>query len=124
VSVLVVGDDRLRLERACDGLAGKGHRALALEPGAAVLGEAHARRPRAVVFDLGRRQPVVLELAAALAAEGLAGTNLVLAGVRDAAAARVAKKTVPEARAVLRVPPGDPKAVSEVARVASGRRGS
>lgn len=114
-SVLVVGDDPLRLERAREGLAAEGHHALALEPGAEVLGRAHELLPRAVVFDLGRRQSVALELAGSLEAEGLEGVAIVLAGARDAAAVRVAKKAVPGARSVHRTPPGDPEVVRAVA---------
>lgn len=116
--VLVVGDDRLRNERAVSGLAAEELPALALEPGAEVLGRAHELRPAAVVFDLGRRQPVALELASALEAEKIAGTAIVLAGARDAAAVRAAKKAVPGVSSVHRAPPGDPEVVSAVAELA------
>jgi predicted DNA-binding protein (MmcQ/YjbR family)/CheY-like chemotaxis protein len=115
-TVLLVGDDRLRLARAARALEKAGHASLALEPGAEVLGRAHEHRPRAVVLDLGRRQPVVLELASQLAAEKIARLAIVLAGARDAAAVRAAKKAVPGAT-VLRGVPGDPASVKEIAAV-------
>jgi len=112
--VLVVSDDKLRLDRAKKAIVAEGL-GTALGSGLDRAFEtASKKKPRAVIVDLGRHAPAALELGIQLA-HALGKTPLVFAGARDAATARKARQASETVHAALREPPGDPRVTAALA---------
>ena len=113
-TVLVVGEDALRVERATKAITAEGlGKAVGadLEGALAALGK---KKPAAVVVDLGRHAGDALEVGVQLA-HALGKRPLVFAGARDAATVKKARAAADGVVAALKEPPGDPAVLAALA---------
>lgn len=111
-SVLLIGNDALRLDRARKALAEHGVAVTGTaEVAEAALAELARRRPGAILIDLGRRAPDGLELASVIARSEFKALPLVFAGARDAAGEKRARAAAPKVAGCARGAPGDAEAV-------------
>lgn len=115
VALVLVGDDELRLRRARKALEERGFTiAGTATPDPEALDVLARKKGKAVIIDLGRREPAGLELAGAIARSEFKGMPVFFAGARDAASEKHAKAAVPKLAGCARVPPGDPEFVELV----------
>lgn len=123
-TILLIGNDELRLQRARRAL---GDRGIAVSGTAEVaesaLAELARRKPGAVLIDLGRRAPDGLELAAAIARSEFRALPLLFAGARDAAGEKKARAAAPKLAGCARGAPGDPETVEIIAAALTARKG-
>jgi predicted DNA-binding protein (MmcQ/YjbR family) len=113
-TVLLVGDDPLRLDRAKKALGGK---ATVASPDDDLVAKVTTKPPRAVIVDLGRRPDLALEVGAALAR--LDRAPVLFAGARDAATVKKVKKLGCVAR---KEPPGDEAVLEELAKLSVAKK--
>lgn len=114
-SVLLIGNDELRLDRARRALTERGVAVSGTaEVAESALAELARRKPGAVLIDLGRRAPDGLELAGAIARSEFKALPLVFAGARDAAGEKKARAVAPKLAGCARGAPGDPETVELV----------
>ncbi len=105
-TILLVGDDECRLERAQRGLADKGHHAAAVGIGEDALNATGDLGPDAIVVDLSRNASDALKLVPELAMLAH-DARLIIAGVRDKKQEGVAQDAAPQAVMWSREAPGD-----------------